>query len=442
MAPDTPDQGIPLLRHRLLAASTPVDPGEADGASVDPALVAPASVDPASVAPTLVDPTPLDPALVELASVDPALVDVALVDAALVDRARWPHGVPAPWVVVPDVAAAVDQLQVAVERCPTAACVAAHVLRRAPGASVDEDLLVESLAYATLQAGPEHQRWLASTTRPAHRPATAPPVVLRRHDDRLTVTLARPEVRNAYDTATRDGLCEALALVRDDPTIGDVRLRGAGSDFCAGGDLGEFGAGPDPVGCHLVRRQRSAGRLLAQVADRVTAEVHGACVGAGVELAAFAGRVLATADARFRLPELSMGLLPGAGGTASLPRRIGRHRTAWMVLSGAWVDAAQARSWGLVDQVVDQVVDEVVEERVGEPGEQVTDGPAEQALDRPADQALDGPADQALDGPADQALDGPADQALDGPGGDTFGGPPAQLDRSPLPGGPADDTGR
>jgi enoyl-CoA hydratase/carnithine racemase len=90
---------------------------------------------------------------------------------------------------------------------------------------------------------------------------------------------------------------------------------------------------------------------LAAVADRVTAELHGACVGAGIELPALAGRVVATDDVRFRLPEVAMGLIPGAGGTASIPRRIGRHRTAWLALGGGWLDGPTALEWGLVDEL-------------------------------------------------------------------------------------------
>ena len=73
--------------------------------------------------------------------------------------------------------------------------------------------------------------------------------------------------------------------------------------------------------------------------------------GAGVELAAFAGRVTAPAGTTFRLPEVSMGLIPGAGGTASIPRRIGRWRTLYLALSGVVLDAATAAQWGLIDEV-------------------------------------------------------------------------------------------
>jgi enoyl-CoA hydratase/carnithine racemase len=100
-----------------------------------------------------------------------------------------------------------------------------------------------------------------------------------------------------------------------------------------------------------VRLARSAGRVLATIADRVTAHVHGSCLGSGIELPAFAGRVIAHPDTLIALPEVRMGLIPGAGGTVSLPRRIGRHRTALLALAGFTIDAATARQWGLVDEV-------------------------------------------------------------------------------------------
>jgi enoyl-CoA hydratase/carnithine racemase len=79
--------------------------------------------------------------------------------------------------------------------------------------------------------------------------------------------------------------------------------------------------------------------------------VHGACIGSGIEFPAFASRIEATPDAWFQLPELRYGLIPGAGGCVSVSRRIGRQRSAWMVLSGARVDARTALDWGLVDAI-------------------------------------------------------------------------------------------
>ena len=128
-------------------------------------------------------------------------------------------------------------------------------------------------------------------------------------------------------------------------------MTGSGPDFCAGGDLDEFGTFVDPASAHLLRLQQSVGRAISRVADRVTVHLHGACIGSGIELPAFAGRVVASPDARISLPEVTLGLIPGAGGTVSLPRRIGRHRTAQLGLSGMVLDAGTAQAWRLVDVV-------------------------------------------------------------------------------------------
>ena len=85
--------------------------------------------------------------------------------------------------------------------------------------------------------------------------------------------------------------------------------------------------------------------------SRTTAFVHGGVVGAGVELAAFARQVVAANGTTFRLPEVAMGLIPGAGGTVSVTGRIGRWRAAWLMLTGSVLDARRARIWGLVDHV-------------------------------------------------------------------------------------------
>jgi enoyl-CoA hydratase/carnithine racemase len=74
-------------------------------------------------------------------------------------------------------------------------------------------------------------------------------------------------------------------------------------------------------------------------------------MGSGIELAAFTDWVVAAADSQIALPEIGLGLVPGAGGTVSLTRRIGRLRTAWLAFSGSTIDAATARTWGLVDEL-------------------------------------------------------------------------------------------
>ena len=174
---------------------------------------------------------------------------------------------------------------------------------------------------------------------------------LHREGPRLILTLTRPERRNALDARMRDELSEGIAVAAADPGITVVELRGEGPAFCAGGDLDEFGSRSDPASAHVLRLQRSIGRELSHLGARTTAYVHGACVGSGIELAAFADRVVAAADTRIALPEIGLGLVPGAGGTVSLTRRIGRLRTAWLAFSGRTIDAATALDWGLVDDV-------------------------------------------------------------------------------------------
>lgn len=232
---------------------------------------------------------------------------------------------------------------------PTAAVTAAQVLRGAAARSVDEALLVESLAYATLQSGPEHAIWLASQGRRVRNDDGAR-VRVEEHDDRIDVILDRPRLRNMIDARMRDELIDALgALALGAPT--PIRLLGAGPAFCAGGDLGEFGAASDPSTAHLLRSTANIARHLHRIAERVTARVHGPCVGAGVELMAFCGRITAHPDSWFRLPETRMGLIPGIGGTFSIPARIGRRRTLAWLLQDTAVDAATALKWGLIDSI-------------------------------------------------------------------------------------------
>jgi hypothetical protein len=237
-----------------------------------------------------------------------------------------------------------------VERFPLAAAALALLLRGQPGRSVDEGLVAESAVYSVLQSGPEFSAWRAQHP-VRHEPDDGARVRLKREGPRLILTLTRPDRLNALDARMRDELIEGLAVAAADPGITVVELRGEGPAFCAGGDLDEFGSRSDPASAHVLRLRRSIGRELSHLGARTTAYVHGACVGSGIELAAFADRVVAAADTRIALPEIGLGLVPGAGGTVSLTRRVGRLRTAWLAFSGSTIDAATANAWGLVDDL-------------------------------------------------------------------------------------------
>jgi hypothetical protein len=256
-----------------------------------------------------------------------------------------------PWVSVASVDDAVAELVSRIDAQPVAAAVAAQVLRASLQLSFGDALAMESLAYSMLLAAGGFAAWRAATpVRARDEPAIAR-VLIDVDADAVRLQLSRPDRRNAFDAAMRDALCEALAFAADHPDRLAVELSGAGPAFSAGGDLDEFGAAADAGEAHLIRTLRSPARLLYALRDRVTARLHGACVGAGIEVPAAAARVIARPGAFFRLPEVSMGLIPGAGGTATIPRRIGRQRACWMAISGADVDVQTALAWGLIDAV-------------------------------------------------------------------------------------------
>ena len=245
---------------------------------------------------------------------------------------------------------AADVLVAAACRAPGAAALFVQVLRATATLPVELALTIESAAYSLLLTGPEFRGWLGERhlPRPAQEGETG--VRVRREGARLELTLDRPSVHNAYDASMRDGLVEGLTLALLDPSVEQVVLRGSGPSFCSGGDLRDFGLASDLVRAHAVRVVRHPGALLHALAERTQVVVHGACVGAGVELPAFAGSVLAREDATFCLPELAMGTIPGAGGTVSLPRRIGAGRTLLLALSGISLPVEDALRWGLVDR--------------------------------------------------------------------------------------------
>ena len=262
-----------------------------------------------------------------------------------------PGSAPAFDVLVED---AVDAAGIAdgIAGTPRAALACCQVLRHGEGLDTAAGLLLESTAYGALQAGAEFARWLEGRGRRVRPVEAEPPVLVDADDDTVRLTLNRPRLRNAFSAAMRDALVEALRPLAAPGDSRQVLLAGNGSAFCCGGDPAEFGTVADPVAAHLIRSSANAAPWLDRLADRLTVRVHGPAVGAGVELAAFAGRLEATDSATFSLPEVSMGLMPGAGGTVSVPRRIGRQQAARMCLTGTTIDAATALDWGLVDAIV------------------------------------------------------------------------------------------
>ena len=272
---------------------------------------------------------------------------IGIVDA----EANANHLPPLLDVAVPSQAEA-ERVAAAVAASPVAAMTLVGLTRVGERLPVPDRLIAESLAYSALQHGAEFQGWLA--TREAKPPAPepeGPPILMDREASVLHLLLNRPQKRNAYSAAMRDALCEALSMATQDPTIERIVLAGKGPNFSAGGDLDEFGQATDGGIAHAARITRSAASLMHRLRDRVDVHLHGACVGAGIELPAFAGHIRATPDAFFILPEVRFGLIPGAGGTASILSRVGRRNLNYMALTGDRITAPTALAWGLVDAI-------------------------------------------------------------------------------------------
>ena len=248
-----------------------------------------------------------------------------------------------------------DDLIAQVHKAPEAAALLMQVLRHNTTASIREGLLVESLAYSTLQHGYTFTQWLSTHTPSDWSPADAAADVVQtiRQDNVLTITLNRPEKHNALNHQMRSELLEALEVATLDPSVERVELQGAGPSFSSGGDLDEFGLARDATRAHLARMAQYAGEQLANLKCHTHAHLKGACMGAGIEIPAFASHITAAPDVQISLPEFGYGLIPGAGGTVSVLRRIGRQACAELALTGRIVGAEEAAAIGLIEQISD-----------------------------------------------------------------------------------------
>lgn len=177
-------------------------------------------------------------------------------------------------------------------------------------------------------------------------------VIFEKENSVARVTLNRPAVLNAYSVQMRDDLWEVLNAIHQDPEVRAVLVCGNGRAFCAGADLTEFLTSPSPTVAREVRRQRDVYRLLRNVRVPTVAAIHGYCLGSGIEIALCCDIRIASSDATFSLPEAGLGFIPGAGATQLLPRTVTSARALRMILTGEWLDAAEARRIGLVSRVL------------------------------------------------------------------------------------------
>ena len=172
-------------------------------------------------------------------------------------------------------------------------------------------------------------------------------------DSIALITLNRPAALNAVNLAMRDELWDLLHAVRDDPDVRVAVLRGAGERaFCAGADITEFGTAPSVVAARRARHERDLWGLMAELETPLIAAIHGWALGAGCEMSLFCDLRIAADDARLGLPEVTLGYIPSAGGTQTLPRTVAAGWASRMIVSGEPVDAATALRIGLVHRVV------------------------------------------------------------------------------------------
>jgi enoyl-CoA hydratase len=178
-------------------------------------------------------------------------------------------------------------------------------------------------------------------------------IIYEKRDGIAYVTLNRPEVLNSYNIQMRDELYQVLTAIRDDSDVLVAIFKGAGERaFCVGADLTEFGSAPSPIIARQVRWERDIWGLFSSLKQPLIAAVHGYVLGSGVEIALFCDIRIASEEAVFGLPEVSLGMIPAAGGTQTLPRVIGKGRALQILLTGDRIDAQEAFRIGLVNMVV------------------------------------------------------------------------------------------
>ena len=178
-------------------------------------------------------------------------------------------------------------------------------------------------------------------------------VRFEREGDIAWITLDRPERLNAVSMRMRDDLWNVLTALRDDPTVRCGVLTGAGDRaFSAGADILEFGSAPSLMEARGARQQRDLWGVMSQLGIPLVAAIHGFAYGAGCEMSMYCDLRVASDDARFALPEVTLGYIPSAGGTQTIPRHLPGSEAAWLVISGEPISALQAWRSGLVHAVV------------------------------------------------------------------------------------------
>lgn len=180
---------------------------------------------------------------------------------------------------------------------------------------------------------------------------TAPDSLLIEHpsSDIVVFRINRPQVRNALNLEVRIGLADGITRFGADPDIRCLIVTGSDAAFAAGADIGEMAqAGPVEV---MARNVQKYWRAITECPKPLIAAVEGFALGGGLELALCADIIVAGEGARLGLPEVKVGILPGAGGTQKLARLVGAKRAMLLLMTGRMFNATEALSMGVVSEV-------------------------------------------------------------------------------------------
>ena len=181
-------------------------------------------------------------------------------------------------------------------------------------------------------------------------------VLIELNDSLATVIINRPKKLNALNRATIKDLSKAFKTLDKDKTIRAIILTGSGEKaFVAGADISEFANYSVKEGKELAAKgQKSLFDLIENLATPVIAGINGFALGGGLELAMSCHFRIASNNAKMGLPEVSLGVIPGYGGTQRLPQLIGKGRALELIMTAGMIDAEKALSYGLVNYVVPQ----------------------------------------------------------------------------------------
>jgi enoyl-CoA hydratase/carnithine racemase len=178
-------------------------------------------------------------------------------------------------------------------------------------------------------------------------------IIYEKNENIAYVTLNRPQSLNAFSVRMRDDLYEVLRAIKADDEVRVVVLKGAGDKaFCAGADLKEFLTAPSVVKARQIRGARDLWKLFLSMPQPLIAALHGFVLGSGIEISLYCDLRIATPDAVFGLPEVSLGILPAAGGTQVLPRILGLAGALDMLLTGRRLSGEEAFNMGMVNRLV------------------------------------------------------------------------------------------